>query len=182
VGRHRRVRLRERLPARPDREVPQSTTKAAAAARINGQRAGRSRRPQPSRRGAGHPRRQLAVDARRRPVSDLRNAIPLQDAINKTVLDMLIASEFAAFPQRVVLGVEAAKNPDGTPIADADIKLAISKLLTFKDPTRRSTSSKRADLKNYVTALEPLVQHFAGRPAPRRTTSSARSSTCPATR
>lgn len=94
--------------------------------------------------------------------SDLRNAIPLQDAINKTVLDAMTASEFAAFPQRVVLGVEAPKNPDGTPIANADVKLALSKLLMFTDSNAKIDQFQAADLSNYTTLLEPLVHHFAG--------------------
>ncbi len=39
-------------------------------------------------------------------VSELRNVVPLQDAINKTLMDMLIAMEFAAFPQRVIINVD----------------------------------------------------------------------------
>lgn len=94
--------------------------------------------------------------------SDLRNAIPLQDAINKTMLDMLIASEFAAFPQRVAIGVEAPKNPDGTPVINADVKMSMSKLLTFSDPAAKIAQYSAADLSNYVNALAPLVQHLAG--------------------
>lgn len=93
--------------------------------------------------------------------SDLRNAVPMQDAINKTVLDMLIASEFGAFRQRVVLGVEAPQNPDGTPVANADIKLAMSKLLTFAEPTAKIAEFSATDLSNYTNALEPLVAHLA---------------------
>jgi hypothetical protein len=93
--------------------------------------------------------------------SDLRNAIPLQNAITKTVLDMLVASEFAAFPQRVVLGAEAPKNPDGSNASDSDIKMAMSKLLMFKGDAKIDQYSA-ADLNNYVTALSPLVHHLAG--------------------
>lgn len=45
-------------------------------------------------------------------VSEIRNVIPLQDALNKTVLDMMVAMEFYAFRQRVLLGV--AIDPDDT--------------------------------------------------------------------
>lgn len=94
--------------------------------------------------------------------SDLRNALPLQDAINKTILDMLIASEFSAFRQRVAIGVEAPKNPDGTPVLNSDIKMAMSKLLTFSSPDAKIAEYSASDLGNYVKALEPLVQHLAG--------------------
>lgn len=42
-------------------------------------------------------------------VSELRDVIPLQDGINKTVMDMLVAMEFAAFPQRVLLNVDVGE-------------------------------------------------------------------------
>lgn len=93
--------------------------------------------------------------------SDLRNAIPLQDAINKTVLDMLIASEFGAFKQRVAIGVETPKNPDGTPVVNADIAMSMSKLLTFPSPAAKIAEYSATDLSNYVNALEPLVAHLA---------------------
>lgn len=93
--------------------------------------------------------------------SDLAGAISLSDAINKTVLDMLVASEFGAFPARVVMGVEAPKGTDGKPIKDADIQMAMSKLLALKDKDAKIGEFSAADLKNYVNALEPLVNHLA---------------------
>lgn len=38
--------------------------------------------------------------------SELRDVIPLQDALNKAVADMLVAMEFVAFPQRWATGLE----------------------------------------------------------------------------
>lgn len=94
--------------------------------------------------------------------SDLRNAIPLQDAINKTLLDMLIASEFAAFRQRVLIGVETPKGPDGKLLANADVTMATSKLLTIASADAKIAEFSATDLNNYVHALSPLVQHLAG--------------------
>jgi hypothetical protein len=39
-------------------------------------------------------------------VSEIKRVIPLQDAVNKTVADMLVASEFGAAPQRWATGLE----------------------------------------------------------------------------
>lgn len=94
--------------------------------------------------------------------SDLRNAIPLQDAINKTILDMLVASEFAAYRQRVVIGVEAPTGPDGKALPNADIAMSMSKLLTFSSSDAKIAEFAATDLSNYTTALEPLVHHLAG--------------------
>lgn len=41
----------------------------------------------------------------------LRDVIPLQDALNKAVADMLVAMEFAAYPQRWATGVQVERDP-----------------------------------------------------------------------
>jgi len=49
--------------------------------------------------------------------SELTNAMPLQDALNKAVLDKMVAMEFAAFPQRYAIGLEVETDPlSGRPI------------------------------------------------------------------
>ncbi len=52
--------------------------------------------------------------------SELEPAFAIQDGLNKSVLDMLVAMEFAAFRQRWVAGIEVARDDDGnvtTPFA-----------------------------------------------------------------
>lgn len=50
--------------------------------------------------------------------SDLKDAIPLQDALNKAVADMLVGMEFTAFPQRWVVGLEVEIDEStGRPLA-----------------------------------------------------------------
>jgi hypothetical protein len=94
--------------------------------------------------------------------SDLTTAIPLQDAINKEIADMILASEFAAFPQRVVTGVEIPTDEEGKPLADkAEMKAAISRLWTFEDPDVKIDEFKAADLNNYTNAITLLLQHLA---------------------
>jgi hypothetical protein len=49
--------------------------------------------------------------------SEIADALPLQDALTKTCLDMLVAMEFQAFRQRWVTGLEVKKDPKtGLPI------------------------------------------------------------------
>ncbi len=48
--------------------------------------------------------------------SELKNVIPLQDALNKSLADMLVAMEFVALPQRWATGVEVQFDDDGKPI------------------------------------------------------------------
>jgi len=53
-------------------------------------------------------------------LSELKPVIPLQDALNKTLMDMIVAMEFAAFPQRVLLNV------------DTDVEGAFDKITRFQ--------------------------------------------------
>ena len=49
--------------------------------------------------------------------SELEDAIPVQDGMNKSVLDMLVAMEFASFRQRWVAGIEIEYDTEGNVIA-----------------------------------------------------------------
>ncbi|MFI5877542.1 phage portal protein [Streptomyces sp. NPDC051445] len=93
------------------------------------------------------------------PFSDLANCTPIQDAINKTVMDALTASEFAAFPQRFVTGLEIQEDANGNPIEPFNV--GHDKLLQAEDPSAKFGSFEAADLKNYVTLVDMLVQHLA---------------------
>jgi hypothetical protein len=48
-------------------------------------------------------------------ISELKPVLPLQDALNKSVIDMLVASEYQAFRQRWITGVEPDLDADGRP-------------------------------------------------------------------
>jgi hypothetical protein len=94
--------------------------------------------------------------------SDLEPAIPLQNAINKLCTDLIVTSEYGAFPQRVVTGVEVPKDPEtGQPLAAAELKSAMSRLWTFKPADARVTDLAAADLSNFVAAIEMFVTHLA---------------------
>lgn len=49
--------------------------------------------------------------------SELQNVIPLQDALNKTLCDQLVAQEYAAFPQRYATGIQIEYDEAGNPVA-----------------------------------------------------------------
>ncbi|GGW89414.1 phage portal protein [Streptomyces noursei] len=93
------------------------------------------------------------------PISDLTTVIPLQDAINKTVADALLASEYAAWPQRYVTGLEIVEDGAGNPVEP--FKIAVDKLLQAEDPQAKFGQFEAADLSNYVSLVEMLVQHLA---------------------
>jgi len=94
--------------------------------------------------------------------SDLEPAIPLQNAVNKLCTDLVVASEYGAFRQRVVTGVEVPKDTDtGQPLAAAEMKAAMSRLWTFKPADARVTDLPATDLQNFVNAIEMFVTHLA---------------------
>jgi hypothetical protein len=91
--------------------------------------------------------------------SDLQVGIPIQDAINKECNDMIVASEFAAYRQRVMTGVEAPTDPlTGQPVK---LDLNASRLFTVADPDAKVFDLAASDLGNYVQAIEMLVNHLA---------------------
>ena len=96
--------------------------------------------------------------------SDLDTAIPLQDAINKQVADMLIASEFVAHPQRYATGVEVPTiEQDGKQLPDPafEITTSVSRLLVSEDPGAKFGQLEGADLAKYVQPISMLLQHLA---------------------
>lgn len=94
--------------------------------------------------------------------SDLEVMRRLQDAINKLTADMLVASEFAAFPQRWAAGLDVPKDPTtGLPLQTAQYEAALSRLMTTANPQASFGTFAAADLGNYVKAIESLIQHVA---------------------
>jgi len=49
--------------------------------------------------------------------SELWDALPVQDGLNKAVMDMLVGGEFQSFPQRWALNIEVVKDDKGNPIS-----------------------------------------------------------------
>lgn len=92
--------------------------------------------------------------------SELREIIPNQDAINKLAKDMLVASEYGAFPQRWATGVEVPKDPETNEPID-DWVPDISRFLTTANPNARVGSLQAADLSNFVVALDNRVNSMA---------------------
>ncbi|MGW0930693.1 phage portal protein [Streptomyces sp. NPDC002644] len=93
------------------------------------------------------------------PYSDLANVIPIQDAINKITSDALLASEYAAWPQRWVTGLEIEEDENGNP--KEPFKVSVAKLLQAEDPNAKFGQFAAADLKNYVNLINLLVQHLS---------------------
>ena len=95
-------------------------------------------------------------------MSDLAGVIPLQDACNKLISDMLVASEFAAFRQRWATGIETPRDPEtGEALPGKDFLSSVARVWNVEDPEAKFGDFEVTDLGNYVKAIEMIVQHVA---------------------
>lgn len=95
--------------------------------------------------------------------SEIVGVLPLQDAVNKLVADMLVASEYTSMPQRYATGLEIVRDPVTNQPRDPFPPLA--RLWQSEDPGTEFGQFTAADLSNYVRAVEMLVQHVASQTA-----------------
>jgi hypothetical protein len=91
--------------------------------------------------------------------SEIKSIVPIQDAINKLVCDMILASEFAAYPQRWAVGLEPTIGPDGKPTKP--FEAALERVWSTKSADAKFGQFQPADLTNYVKAKESLLQDAA---------------------
>jgi hypothetical protein len=80
--------------------------------------------------------------------SELEDAIPVQDGMNKSVLDMLVAMEFASFRQRWVAGIEIEYDKEGNVVAP--FKNGIENLWVSGNETARFGDFETVDLEQFL--------------------------------
>lgn len=91
--------------------------------------------------------------------SDLAGGpIRIQDAINKLLADMMIGSEYQAYPQRVLLGVDVPRDAEGKPVKNADLQASQSRVWMFPNKDAKAFEFSAADLKNFREAVDGLVR------------------------
>ena len=93
-------------------------------------------------------------------VSEIAPVIPLQNALNKLLLDMLVAAEFAAYRQRYAVGLELEIDPD-TGKAVEPYQSGAGNLWAEENPAVKFGDFEVTDLSNYVQAVEAVIQHIA---------------------
>lgn len=84
--------------------------------------------------------------------SELASVIPLQDALNKSVADMLVSSEFHAYPQRWAIGIETAYDEEGKPVAP--FKPGVDRLWTVGNEQARFGQFDPTHIDNFLKAQE----------------------------
>lgn len=97
-------------------------------------------------------------------VSEIASVIPIQDAINKTVTDMLVASEFVAYPQRYMVGVGLPKDENDQPMEP--FKAGVDRIWFVEQPEGALIAPTigefpQANLDPYVHEIEMFVGSIA---------------------
>jgi hypothetical protein len=93
--------------------------------------------------------------------SELTPVIPLQDACNKLVADMLIASEFGAFPQRWLTGYEPAQDPKTGADVEPTFRSGPGKVWWTEQAEASFGQFAATELGAYATVIETVVGHIA---------------------
>lgn len=94
-------------------------------------------------------------------MSEMGDILDIQDRINKTLIDRLMAQEFAAFRQRWMTGYEIPRDEQGQPIEP--FKAAVDRAWTFADPDVKVGDFEATDISPYLTAVEADVKDMAAR-------------------
>lgn len=94
--------------------------------------------------------------------SEIEDVLDDQDRLNKTLIDRMMAQEFAAFRQRWMTGYEVpVDEATGQPIEP--FKAAVDRLWVVEDENVKFGEFDATDLKPYLSAVEADIQHIAAR-------------------
>ncbi len=93
--------------------------------------------------------------------SEIAKIIPLQDAANKLLADMLIASEFGAYPQRTLTGYEPDTDPTSGLAIAPEFQSGPGKLWWTENVDAKFGTFDATSLDAYVKAIGMVVQHIA---------------------
>ena len=91
--------------------------------------------------------------------SEMRDAIPVQKRINQTVLNMLVAQEAVAFPQRWATGLELDKDQDGR--VTRPFKSGADALWVAEDPEVKFGEFKESPFTGYLESLRQDTETIA---------------------
>lgn len=91
--------------------------------------------------------------------SELDVAVPIQDGLNKSVLDMLVAMEFSAFRQRWAAGIEIEYDNDGKAIAP--FQAGIDHLWISENSDAKFGDFDSADLEQFLKVKDSFRSDIA---------------------
>jgi hypothetical protein len=91
--------------------------------------------------------------------SELEAAMPVQDALNKSVLDMLVAMEFASYRQRWAAGIEIEYGEDGQPIPP--FKAGVDHLWITENQDAKFGDFEAANLEQFLKVKDSFRMDMA---------------------
>ncbi|MFF0277459.1 phage portal protein [Streptomyces sp. NPDC004330] len=94
-------------------------------------------------------------------MSEIEDVLDIQDRINKTLIDRMMAQEFAAFRQRWMTGYEVPTDDNGQPIEP--FKAAVDRLWVIEDDNVQIGEFQATDIGPYLRAVEADVRDMAAR-------------------
>lgn len=92
--------------------------------------------------------------------SEIKSAISIQDAINKLVMDMIVASEFSAYRQRTATGIEIEID-EVTGEPTEQFAANIARVWASENENAKFGTLEASDLSPFVAGVEMLIQHLA---------------------
>lgn len=94
--------------------------------------------------------------------SDLKDVIPIQDALNKAVMDMLIAMEYASFKQRYIIGMEVEIDEETGQPRDATTKnYGVDRLMAIPNEDAKVGQFDSTDLGQFLHVQEKFWASIA---------------------
>jgi hypothetical protein len=94
-------------------------------------------------------------------ISELANVLPLQDALNKAVADMLVAMEFSAYPQRWATGIDIGEiDAEGKPSVEP-FDPGVDRIFAVANDQARFGDFRETNLQGYVEVQENLRSEIA---------------------
>jgi hypothetical protein len=102
------------------------------------------------------------------PISDVSGVVAMQDAVNLLWAQLFTASDYASFPQRIVLGAEVPEVPildeTGQIVGSRPVDLerfAVDRVMFFTGDDVKVTEWTAANLEAYSNIIEVAVGHIA---------------------
>lgn len=92
--------------------------------------------------------------------SEIKDVIPIQDLLNKTIADMAVAGEFGAYPQRYLLGIEPDMDDEGRELP-VPFRAGIDRLLTVANENTKAGQFEAANLEAYTKVIDSFFSMVA---------------------
>lgn len=92
-------------------------------------------------------------------VGEIEPLFDIQDQLNMTTFNLLMAQQYAAFRQRYVTGMALPEDEDGNP--QEPFRSAVDRLFVAEEATAKFGEFGQTDLEGYLKSRESTIRHMA---------------------